>query len=595
MKFSKEEKLIVDAFEAIAPNSGDAVLADCRKQQKKGKVIKMPENKKKTKTSLRALSLIAAALLLVAGAAFAVIKLIPAAEKPVASVMIDVNPSIELVVDSNDRVLKAIANNGDAEAVLADMDLAGSNIKVAVNAVIGSMLRNGYLNELANSVLISVDSSDNEVVSRLRESLSRDIRELLGEGGIGCAVLSQAVDEHDPAVTELAEDYGVTPGKAQLILKLLAANPSYDTASLAALSINELAILSGQRAVSDLRSYGTSSTDAYIGADEAKRIALGSVEADEASVSGLKCELDMDKGRMVYEVEFDFEGFEYEIDVDAVTGEIVKSEREPFDGQPTQPTSAPETTPEAQTQPVITANQALAAACEHAGIAVSDAYDVETELDRDDGKLIWDVEFKANGKKYEYEIDAVSGKVAEYDSEPLHTAAPTAKPTEKPSSGSSYIGRTAALEAALEDAGLRKNEVRDIEIERKTKDGIVVYEVEFESAGTEYEYLINARTGEIVSRHSEQHDDHDDDDDDDDGHSGHHSGVSLIGEDRAWQIALERAGLSMSDIREKEIELDTDNGAYCYELDFKAGKYEYEVKINAVTGAVMRFERELDD
>ena len=41
-----------------------------------------------------------------------------------------------------------------------DMDFSGSSLDVAVNAIIGSMLQNGYLNELANSVLISVDNND---------------------------------------------------------------------------------------------------------------------------------------------------------------------------------------------------------------------------------------------------------------------------------------------------------------------------------------------------------------------------------------------------------------------------------------------------
>ncbi|MBQ2517762.1 MAG: PepSY domain-containing protein, partial [Clostridia bacterium] len=204
-------------------------------------------------------------------------------------------------------------------------------------------------------------------------------------------------------------------------------------------------------------------------------------------------------------------------------------------------------------------------------------------------------EFKAKGREYECDIDALTGEVLSFESEklpsPKPTSAPTAAPTSKPSqkptdapSGQEYIGRSAALTVALKDAGLEKSDVHDIDIERETRNGVVVYEVDFEHDGWEYDYVINARTGKIIEKHREH-----------DGGSGSGSGVSFIGEAAAWRIALERAGLTESQISGREIELDCDNGAYCYELEFRAGKYEYEVKINAVTGAVMRFERELDD
>ena len=42
----------------------------------------------------------------------------------------------------------------------------------------------------------------------------------------------------------------------------------------------------------------------------------------------LKCELDREKGKLVYEVEFEADGVEYEYTIDAETGEIVKIEKE---------------------------------------------------------------------------------------------------------------------------------------------------------------------------------------------------------------------------------------------------------------------------
>ena len=91
----------------------------------------------------------------------------------VASIIgIDVNPSVELKVNKNEKVLDVIANNDDAKVILEGMDLKGSDINVAVNALIGSMVKNGYIDELANSILISVDNPDSQESEKLRKKIA---------------------------------------------------------------------------------------------------------------------------------------------------------------------------------------------------------------------------------------------------------------------------------------------------------------------------------------------------------------------------------------------------------------------------------------
>ena len=65
--------------------------------------------------------------------------------------------------------------------------------------------------------------------------------------------------------------------------------------------------------------------------------------------------------------------------------------------------------------------------------------------------------------------------------------------------GSKKIGKNAALQAALEDAGLIPGEVTDIDIEYEKTLSSAWYEVDFESGKAEYEYRIDAYTGEILS------------------------------------------------------------------------------------------------
>ena len=69
--------------------------------------------------------------------------------------------------------------------------------------------------------------------------------------------------------------------------------------------------------------------------------------------------------------------------------------------------------------------------------------------------------------------------------------------------GKKMIGKDAALQVALEDAGLTSEEVRDVDIELDRTLTSRRYEVNFEAGRTEYEYRINAYTGEILSAASD--------------------------------------------------------------------------------------------
>lgn len=56
-----------------------------------------------------------------------------------------------------------------------------------------------------------------------------------------------------------------------------------------------------------------------------------------------------------------------------------------------------------------------------------------------------------------------------------------------------------AKEAALKHAGLDESQVRDVDIDLDRDNGTLIYEVDFNFGDTEYDYDINAETGEIIS------------------------------------------------------------------------------------------------
>lgn len=70
---------------------------------------------------------------------------------------------------------------------------------------------------------------------------------------------------------------------------------------------------------------------------------------------------------------------------------------------------------------------------------------------------------------------------------------------------------------------------------------------------------------------------------------------NIITKDEAKAAALKHAGLNTSDVKRIGIELDRERNGLVYEVDFDAGKYEYEYEINAENGKVIKSEKELRD
>lgn len=66
-----------------------------------------------------------------------------------------------------------------------------------------------------------------------------------------------------------------------------------------------------------------------------------------------------------------------------------------------------------------------------------------------------------------------------------------------------YIGKKAAVSVALSHAKLERNAVKDLDCVIDSENGVMVYEVEFESAGYDYEYDIDAITGKIIKSKKE--------------------------------------------------------------------------------------------
>ena len=411
------EAKLQNAVAHSVPDVLDGILAACEEQ--KGTVIVMEQAKKRKvwRSSLAA----AAALVIVLGGAFGFGQY-QKTHTVDSIISFDVNPSVELRVNAKERVLEAIPLNDDAIGILDGMDLRDTDLDVAVNALIGSMMKNGYIDELKNSILVSVENADAAKGTALQQRIVQEIDDLLQSSSIEGAILSQTVNEEDAALQSLADQYGVSVSKAALIQNVVAQNQTLAFADLAGLSIHEINLIASSKEVKieNLSSIGQASDKAYIGAEAAKEIAFKHAGVAADAVSQLKVEFDSEDGVMTYEIDFYSNHMEYEYDIHAKTGQIVKFERENEGHMPSSSGNTSSGTTSSggnsgNNGNYIGEEQAKKIALNHAGVSEVNASRLQVKFDYDDGLALYEVEFHVDRVEYDYEIDASTGNIRSWD------------------------------------------------------------------------------------------------------------------------------------------------------------------------------------
>lgn len=402
---------IKNAIEKTTPDVWERVQYDI--SHRKGEIITMSDNKKKGKV-LGFVSGIAAALVLISAAVFGITNYNKADLKAVGSVYLEVNPQIELSLNTYDVVLKATPKNDDGKKVLGTMELENSQLEVALNAILGSMVKNKYLTSDANSVLISVEKESKSKA----EQLSNEILKAIKNNDFSFATVVQTVENTDELKAK-AKSLNITSGKTEFIRAIKESGVKASEEDLSGLSVHELNLIfqsniKKSQAKEGTEYKGSAAENKYIGTAKAKEIALKDAKVNEKDVKDFEADLDLEKGKMVYEVEFEVGGIEYDYELDAVSGKILASYRQKSEPDTEQSVSSKPSSvannSSNKTDAIIAPEDALKKALSHAGLSSSKVSDVDVEFD-DDDILHYDVDFYFDGYDFEYEINAISGEI----------------------------------------------------------------------------------------------------------------------------------------------------------------------------------------
>lgn len=402
-----------------------------------------------------------------------------------STVSLDVNPSVQIVLSRNKKVLKVEALNDDGRIIIGNMDFKGCQLEVCVNALIGSMLRNNYLTSETNSVLVSVDANKNDYKT-LADIVANEITVTLKEMQIDASVVSQWITDNDQ-VSQIAKNYNISFGKAQIIHKI-ADKSDYTVEQLAEMSVSELSLILSNLNIED-DDVTQSGAVKEIGKDAALQKALDTLgldglTADNAAEMGVKIrkhKLDYDDGVMAYETEMTYNGYVYETAIGAVSGKILSFKRESVTFKPAEETEIK----------LGTSEEAQAFALADAGVTAEQATDLFAAKSyyhyRNQAYV---VSFNANGLYYEYEIDCygnvmyLSYEVVELDG------------------ADSYLTRDQLAEwfiANNEQGFTALNKLERYRVtSEKTGDGLT-YTVQFVYGESRYTYKVDAVNKAIIS------------------------------------------------------------------------------------------------
>ena len=237
-----------------------------------------------------------------------------------------------------------------------------------------------------------------------------------------------------------------------------------------------------------------------ISIDAAQTAALkqANIEAENADISSTT--IDEVAGVTCYKVEFTSGDYTYAYSINAENGEVMEASYRDKNAAPadsTQPdtTASGATTTPVQTTPSTNAStgtvdeaKAQEIALAHAGVKAADATITKSKLDYDDGRQVYELEWYANGAKYDYEIAVATGEIVNsgYEAKTVVGTGNSATVSEATAKQTALARVSGATEADIYEWKL------DYDDGRPEYEGKIIY------GGTEYEFTIDATSGTVT-------------------------------------------------------------------------------------------------
>ena len=512
----------------------------------------------------------------------------------------DVNPSVEYTIAKSGAVKSIRSLNSDADAALSGIVPGRQSVEAALTRTVAAYEACGYMKNGEATVLISFDSRL-DANAELKASLSAEIQQTLEQtDAVGTLIFHSELTENAEAA-KIAEEFHVSLGRADCILT--AANKTgLPTDEVARMSLDELLKFQEASGIASV------SVSKFISLEDAKKIAMKDAKLDELAqkIVFTREELNRNQGKPCYLLEFYTGTNQYFYQIDAKSGSIIYAGkfitlseakkialddagckdkvgfteetlvsggiktpyyRLVFADAKTQWTYRIDAVlgnvlekqqKEIVTTDFISLEEAKKIALKDAGLdeATQKIVFTREELNRNQGKPCYLLEFYTGTNQYHYQIDAKTGSIIY---------------------AGKFITLADAKKIALDDAGC-KDKVSFTE-ETLVSGGIKTpyYRLVFADAKTQWTYRIDAVLGIVLEKKQKET------------ATTEIDTADFISLEEAKKIALKDAGLdeATQKIVFTREELSRNSGKPCYILEFYTAKKQYSYKVDAKDGSIL--------
>ena len=143
---------------------------------------------------------------------------------PIAFISLDINPSIELGINSSDIVVTAEGENEDGQTILDGHEVINSNISDALDQLVSAASENNFINDDGSSVIsITAVTDDENKAAELQEIGEQAVNDSMTNNEVSATVYS---DSTGLSIRKEAKELGVSAGKLKLIKSIQALDPT---------------------------------------------------------------------------------------------------------------------------------------------------------------------------------------------------------------------------------------------------------------------------------------------------------------------------------------------------------------------------------
>ena len=246
-----------------------------------------------------------------------------------------------------------------------------------------------------------------------------------------------------------------------------------------------------------------SSQAQLISMEAAQEVALNAANIAAENAAILATTLNEVAGTSCYKVEFTSGDYVYAYTVNAETGAVMEMSSRDKNAVDTQaqteataPAAASDTTPAQTVTGTVDEETAQKIALEHAGVKATDATITKSRLDYEGRRQVYEIEWYAGGKKYDYEIAVDTGEIlsSAYDEKTSGWSVSN--------SSNVTVSEADAKQTALgRVSGATQKDIYEWKFDYD--DGRPEYEGKIIYGGTEYDFTIDASSGAVVEWEAE--------------------------------------------------------------------------------------------